>query len=899
MPVTSPLSSGACPQLQVPNPAFALGSNLPQQQQPPATTAAPAPSNLQPPPRLTVPPPHPTITITAHADPNDSNAANKNSNLAAPLTDHAIMMSPTGSDFPLFVDSSPPNSNGSSPIPSLSSAPSPQPLINLDDTYRPLPHETFFGYLDTPQDALSLMQAARINGLNLLPRVKARLSAPERAAIRSGSIFVFDQEESNIKRWTDGMNWSPSRIHNGCFLIYRQIVKREENDADPGPVDDPSLPRGPFVPGTPGLEVDLNEPGFNAQLRDAMVVKRNGMVKKTISLEYEGRHVHVISYYHRADVMAGRLPIPHRTEQLGHIIIPAELRETLLKNSLTRTVPINKETVGQLAQGLPHLMVPQRHQSDGALQSGSYKIRSRSRNASPNPIRNKSLDLASTPAVPPERSNSMGSSSSMYLMPPSPVNLTPPAFESMLSPAGSRIRQRSRSPSSALFSSSPPTVDDNGNVRVSPYRQRRDSNSSSGSSAYGSLRRRASSSSRNITASPLLDSGGTLAVANNNVHNVDTWDNTPPVSSLPSPTGSEGVAGSIGKNNSSGAGNPAATLSSAFRFEITAPDDEPSSSFTQYPYAASPSPAVTATALSPSFGASPQGVVAAPPSPLMLGSPAPVLLGNQTQPVESLRRQTSSGSFSSFDSTMSQASTTPSLLAPGSVSPASRPSSPADSIAGGVAGLGLGPHAGMAHTSSFLLPPPAHALAGGVSAGQVANSTMLGVPHQPGSVVTSAPSTASSTSDIEDHFLQMLVQPGLQPFHATPAGQPHHHHHPYHQVHHHDQHAPPAFQVSHHMSMPPQHPQHPQAAVPAPQQHQQPFHALQVPLHAQQQGFLGQAHHLQARPELMPASAPQMGLGMHGAPAKLGEFGVQVPMTSGTGIVMPGFGTQGAAVGGR
>lgn len=43
--------------------------------------------------------------------------------------------------------------------------------------------------------------------------------------ITSGSVFVFDEDESGIKRWTDGFYWSPSRIL-GNFLLYRETDKR-------------------------------------------------------------------------------------------------------------------------------------------------------------------------------------------------------------------------------------------------------------------------------------------------------------------------------------------------------------------------------------------------------------------------------------------------------------------------------------------------------------------------------------------------------------------------------------------------------------------------------------------------------------------------------------------------
>lgn len=52
----------------------------------------------------------------------------------------------------------------------------------------------------------------------MIPRVTRRLIERERAMVQSGAVFVFDEHESGIKRWTDGLVWSPSRIL-GNFLV--------------------------------------------------------------------------------------------------------------------------------------------------------------------------------------------------------------------------------------------------------------------------------------------------------------------------------------------------------------------------------------------------------------------------------------------------------------------------------------------------------------------------------------------------------------------------------------------------------------------------------------------------------------------------------------------------------
>lgn len=58
-------------------------------------------------------------------------------------------------------------------------------------------------------DALLIFECVR---RGIMPKVSRRLREDERRYIRSGSVFVFDERESGIKRWTDGLLWSPSRI---------------------------------------------------------------------------------------------------------------------------------------------------------------------------------------------------------------------------------------------------------------------------------------------------------------------------------------------------------------------------------------------------------------------------------------------------------------------------------------------------------------------------------------------------------------------------------------------------------------------------------------------------------------------------------------------------------------
>jgi hypothetical protein len=79
----------------------------------------------------------------------------------------------------------------------------------------------FTGYIGTTHDALIVFEAAR---LGKIPRVTRRLLDKERSMVQSGAVFVFDEHESGIKRWTDTLVWSPSRIL-GNFLVSHTLSR--------------------------------------------------------------------------------------------------------------------------------------------------------------------------------------------------------------------------------------------------------------------------------------------------------------------------------------------------------------------------------------------------------------------------------------------------------------------------------------------------------------------------------------------------------------------------------------------------------------------------------------------------------------------------------------------------
>ena len=159
--------------------------------------------------------------------------------------------------------------------------------------------ETFRGKIDTTNDALLLFEACR---LGILKRVPRRLSEAERSTfVQSGAVFVWDEDESGIRRWTDGHSWSPSRIH-GSFLLYKEI---EPKSRVAKPVRAPGQPEG--------------GPDY--------VLKEGGLVKKALSIcTADGKRQHVVSYYTNRDASeATALKTPSSMSQFSDISIPNEI----------------------------------------------------------------------------------------------------------------------------------------------------------------------------------------------------------------------------------------------------------------------------------------------------------------------------------------------------------------------------------------------------------------------------------------------------------------------------------------------------------------------------------------------------------------------------------------------
>ncbi|EME82424.1 uncharacterized protein MYCFIDRAFT_165510, partial [Pseudocercospora fijiensis CIRAD86] len=212
---------------------------------------------------------------------------------------------------------------------------------------------TFHGFVHNSMDGLVLFEACLSGKLHHVPR---RPHDRERSSlIKSGSIFIYEENASGIKRWTDGVAWSPSRIL-GNFLIYRELekpfppgekkraMKRKrtsmpgepyprrdsdgtENEQMPAPLTPPT-PNvgGELKPEIPSTDQDKElERSLIGSLVDSYGFRPDGLVKKTMSISVNGISHHMVSYYKVDDVKNNLLPRPLSDARLQNISVRPEL----------------------------------------------------------------------------------------------------------------------------------------------------------------------------------------------------------------------------------------------------------------------------------------------------------------------------------------------------------------------------------------------------------------------------------------------------------------------------------------------------------------------------------------------------------------------------------------------
>ncbi|KAA8908973.1 hypothetical protein TRICI_004673 [Trichomonascus ciferrii] len=159
--------------------------------------------------------------------------------------------------------------------------------------------ETYHGHIRTQLDAIIIFEACR---LGRLPRIRRRLSERERLQIKSGSVYVWDEGEAGMRRWTDGKSWSASRV-SGSFLTYREMEGNRRSS-----------------PERPGKKRATDDGS------DSLKYKAGGLYKQSFSIVTASRlKLHLISYYTKEEIASGRLPQPSTDEQFEDIRIPIHM----------------------------------------------------------------------------------------------------------------------------------------------------------------------------------------------------------------------------------------------------------------------------------------------------------------------------------------------------------------------------------------------------------------------------------------------------------------------------------------------------------------------------------------------------------------------------------------------
>ncbi|KAH7087666.1 Gti1/Pac2 family-domain-containing protein [Paraphoma chrysanthemicola] len=284
----------------------------------------------------------------------------------------------------------------------------PPNMIKAQPAFKP----TWQGFLDTTKDAMTVVEAAlqgRLSHISRRPHDKERAEM-----LTSGTVLVYEENASGIKRWTDAVHWSPSRVMNNC-LIYRQLVralKPDEKKTALNPSCGTKRKRkesaGPTITKT-GDHVNNSDDEFESPLIDGVLTgdtdsankvyanfaqsltpdqqrrfcgslidsyefKEGGLMKKTISVKYQGTHHHVISYYSLEDVVNGKLKRPFQDAKLSDIQPRPELLagwKVSLEDEESKDMPLvagygqhmqpshlQHHVIGAVSQAVGHTVAP-------------------------------------------------------------------------------------------------------------------------------------------------------------------------------------------------------------------------------------------------------------------------------------------------------------------------------------------------------------------------------------------------------------------------------------------------------------------------------------------------------------------------------------------------------------
>ncbi|ORY30154.1 hypothetical protein BCR33DRAFT_570673 [Rhizoclosmatium globosum] len=169
-----------------------------------------------------------------------------------------------------------------------------------------------------------------------------------RIRIRSGTVIVMAENSPFVKRWRDGIRWSPSRAF-GPFILYRQIENKDPNATtqDEELSVDILPPPGHFG-STTGVLPTYTE----RTLKPNTQLLKNGLTKRTISVKgSDGLKHRVVSYYSSKDVLemkvrskAPEAEVPEREGGFFCRAVDDPVMKTLVQETGINMVNLLKQT---------------------------------------------------------------------------------------------------------------------------------------------------------------------------------------------------------------------------------------------------------------------------------------------------------------------------------------------------------------------------------------------------------------------------------------------------------------------------------------------------------------------------------------------------------------------------
>ncbi|KAK0127234.1 hypothetical protein ONS96_006787 [Cadophora gregata f. sp. sojae] len=170
---------------------------------------------------------------------------------------------------------------------------------------------TYRGHVRTRQDAILLFEACQ---LDVLPKIQRRLSRKERKdVILPGAVFVWDEVEAGIQRWTDGRLWGSITLSEE-FIIRREMERkaRRPSNVQERPVLDADSAGSRR--GSDGGEQ------MEEETTDDYQYKKNGLVRRSMTISSNGRQLHLVTYDDQTCRDTSELPCPTTDSLLKHLV---------------------------------------------------------------------------------------------------------------------------------------------------------------------------------------------------------------------------------------------------------------------------------------------------------------------------------------------------------------------------------------------------------------------------------------------------------------------------------------------------------------------------------------------------------------------------------------------------